>query len=420
MKIGGVKIINLDSLKGKFDLTEVWENIENGVLLDCQQDFVRQKADLAEPIVKVLEVLDKDRELEELVFSFYQNGNWNLEGLEEVLKPFSGKSKDHKGNHFYSRNKTIIQNFIRQKQIVWDEKKAGFFYLFLLLMLQVRPRAEILNQDILFLERKLEEEKSNRKEERKGFQMYPYASGVLYLKDGKIVNEKGKQFSPEQEQISFFAYTEKLGIIAFTKQGEISDCTEANLKYEIGNKLKEQEEKRIVMAAAYGSIYLLLIKNGQVISNVKDKIDSWKEIQWVGVGLNSLTAIREKNKNLLELGSDNKITEFSNVKAAYTWSEGICRYGILKENGTFIMDDGIQIEGVCAANIEREGYLYATKETLYFRKFGEKKKVKYQTNEGGRITEVWKYHTKIYFLVEEKQINELEIEVFCEEADGFE
>ena len=78
MKIGGVKIISLDSLKGKFDLTEVWENIENGVLLDCQQDFVRQKADLAEPIVKVLEVLDKDRELEELVFAFYQNGNWNL------------------------------------------------------------------------------------------------------------------------------------------------------------------------------------------------------------------------------------------------------------------------------------------------------------------------------------------------------
>lgn len=57
MKLGGVKIINLDSLKGKFDLEEVWENIENGVLLDCQRELAKQGADLAEIIAEVLETL---------------------------------------------------------------------------------------------------------------------------------------------------------------------------------------------------------------------------------------------------------------------------------------------------------------------------------------------------------------------------
>ena len=265
-----------------------------------------------------------------------------------------------------------------------------------------RPRAEIISEDAVWIQHKLEELSDSEKKievKRISSRMYPYAFGVLYLKDGMIVNEQGKQFSPKQEQIDFFTYTEKLGILAFTKQGEISDCTEATIRYEIEDRLRGEEAK-FVMAAAYGSIYLLLQADGQVISNVQDNMEGWKNICWIGAGLNSITAIRKKNKNLLELGSDSKITEFSDVKAAYTWSEGIYRYGILKENGILIMDDQQQIEGVCAANIEREGYLYVVGTDLFFRRFGTKEAVKYPIAVQGKVVEVCKYRSKFYYLTE--------------------
>ena len=138
MKIGGVKIISLESLKGKFDLKEVWGNIENGVLLDCQRDLAVQGADLAEPIAELLEELEQEEELEKRLAYFYSCRGWDLDGLKQVLKPWSAKSRDHKGNDFYSRNFEMIQNLTERKQIVWDYKKAAFFFLFLLLMLQVR------------------------------------------------------------------------------------------------------------------------------------------------------------------------------------------------------------------------------------------------------------------------------------------
>lgn len=405
MKIGGVKIINLDSLRGKFDLEEVWRNLENGVLLDCQRDFAAQRADLAQQIVEVLEGLEKEEEMEKLVSAFYQDRKWDLDGLERVLKPLSTKSRDHSGNDFYSRNIGVIRNLAEHGKIVWDKKKAALFYLFLILMLQVRPRQEILSEEAFFIQKELGAlAKTEKETKQKGScaRMYPYSSGVFYLSEGKIVNEQGKLFSPEQERIDFFTYTDRLGIIAFTKQGEISDCTEANVRYEIRSRLErlKKEDRRVIMAAACGNIYLLLTANGQVIGNIRDSIEGWKKIRWIGVGLNSITAIREKNGNLLELGSDSKITEFSGVKAAYTWSDGKCRYGILKENGIFIMDDGGQVDGVCAANIDREGYLYTNGTELFFRRFEIWEERKCRIGMEGRIAEVCKYHENIYYWVE--------------------
>lgn len=417
MKLGGVKIINLDSLKGKFDLEEVWENLENGVLLDCQRDLAAQGAELAERIVTVLEELDKEEGLEEMVSEFYQDQKWDFDGLKQTLKPLSMKSRDHSGNDFYSRNIGMIRSLVEHGQIVWDRRKAALFFLFLILMLQVRPRMEISSEEALFIQKKLEVLTSEAKETRQkksSFRMYPYRSGVFYLSDGKIRNEQGKLFSPEQEQIDFFTYTERLGIIAFTKQGEISACTEASVKYEIKSKLErlKKEEQRIVMAAACKSVYLLLTVNGQVVSNVQDNIEEWKKIRWIGAGLNSMTAIREKSGNLLELGSDSKITEFSGVKAAYTWSEGKCRYGILKENGSWIMDDGLQVEGVCAANLDREGYVYVIGTELFFRQYDQVKVVRYSVKENGGITEVCKYRSVVYYWLD--GIGRVEISEFSD------
>lgn len=415
MKLGGVKIINLDSLKGKFDLEEVWGNIENGVLLDCQRDLARQGADLAGQIVTVLESLEREKGLDEVVSDFYRGGKWDLEGLEKGIKPFSTKSRDHSGNDFYSRNREKIQKLVEQGKVDWDGKTAAMFFLFLLMMLQVKPRAEIAAADFVWIHKKLKTLGGGFKEARRvgtGFRIYPYGSGVLYLKEGRIVNQQGRVFSPKEEQIDFFTYTERLGIIAFTKQGEISGCTETDVRYGIERRRAELAGGKIVMAAAYGGVYLLLTADGEVVSNVLDRLEGWKKIRWVGAGLNSITAVREKNGSLLELGSDSKITEFSDVAAAYTWSEGKCRYGILKENQVFIMEDGSTVEGVCAASLDRDGYVYAVGGDVFFRPFeGDERKI-YQVQAGGRIGEVRKYHSKVYFLVDGgtgEEIQEIEL-----------
>ena len=66
------------------------------------------------------------------------------------------------------------------------------------------------------------------------------------------------------------------------------------------------------------------------------------------------------------------------------------------------MDDGVRVEQVLAANIEREGYVYAVKDTIYFRRFGEKQEVSYLTALEGTIAEVWKYRDRLYFLTEKE------------------
>lgn len=416
MKLGGVKIINLDSLKGKFDLEEVWGNLENGVLLDCQKELAVQGAELAKQMVNVLEELDKEEGLEEIVSGFYRDSEWDLDGLRQVLKPLSAKSKDHSGGDFYSRNSERIRKLVEQGEIIWNRKKAALFFLFLILMLQVRPRKEITGEDILFMQKELktsQKEAGNIEKTEDRRRLYPYGSGVFYLFEGKIVNEKGICVSPKQEEIDFFTYTERLGIIAFTKQGELSACTEANIRYEIRRQLEpfEKKEQTIVMAAACHTIYALLTGSGRVISNVKDKIEGWKKIRWIGVGLNSMTAIREKTGNLLELGSDSKMTEFSSVRAAYTWSEGICRYGILKEDGSWMMDDGFTATGVQTGYLDREGYLYVMGTDIIFRQYGMQNEVIYQV--GKRIMEVCKYRNTVFYRLEEECVRQVSISEFC-------
>lgn len=418
MKLGGVKIINLDSLKGKFELKEVWENIENGVLLDCQRDLAIQGAELSEPIVKVLEGLDTEEGLEEIISGFYREQEWDLDGLRQVLKPFCAKSKDHSGNDFYSRNIGIIRNLVEQGQIAWDKRKAALFFLFLILMLQVRPRMAISKEEVLFIQKELGSlggKTEERKEAGNGRRLYPYEGGVFYLLDGKIVNERGTLFSPIQEEIAFFAYTKRLGIIAFTVQGEISDCTEANVRYEIRCRLDtlKKEEQRVVMVAACYTVYVLLTVSGRVISNVQDCLEGWKKIRWVGAGLNSVTAIRERSGNLLELGSDSRITEFSGVRAAYTWSEGKCRYGVLKEGGSWIMDDGFVADGVCAGNLDRDGYVYAVGRELIFRRYGEGGIIRYRIGGDREVVEVCKYRAFVYYRLEGEEIGRVAVSEFC-------
>lgn len=402
MKIRGVYIATLGMLRKHFCLQEVWETIDNGMLLDCQKRLARQNAYAARETAQLLEAYDGKDDLAEVVSAFYCGGEWDLEGLEHALAPLLIKSRDHNGNHFFSRNRKGMQQVVYSERIVWETGKAALFYLFLLLMLQKDPQGEIAKEDFRFLCTSLEtvpSEWGTAGGKNRIPRLCSSGSGVFYLKEGTIYDADSHAVSPENEKIGCFAYTEDLGLLAFTEQGMVSACTELDVKYEIAGALQKRQHVRVVMAAAYGELYVLLLDDGTIVSNVEDPVTEWNDLYWVGAGLNSITAIRGRNRCVIELGSDSRLSEFSDVSAVYTRSvEGDCRYMVLKENGVLVMDDGEMETDVDAAVIDQDGYIYAVGEEIIFRKFDSKTKKSDRLADvaGGRILELCKSRSHIY------------------------
>lgn len=414
MKLKGINITNLAAYRNYFTLEEVWETIDNGVLLRFQKDLVRQEEktgrgeaiqpgeSVARVIVRLLEACEARSGLPDVISDIFVNGEWDLERMEGKLEPISSRSRDHSGNCFYSRNDQGIRKFINRKGIAWTDRKAVLFCLFLLGFLQVRPQEEISEQDFAFIGKKLDcvpdqEEYAAGKET--DMRIYPYGSGFLFLKQGKILDEKNRPVSPMEEKIACFAYTEDLGMIAFTEQGEASACMGPTVRYEIGERKKEAgaEKEKVIMAAACANIYLLLLENGNILTNVLDSLGGWQDIRWIGAGLNSITAVTGNRRSLLELGSDIRLQEFSDVRAAYTWSgDGMKKYAVLKESGVLIMDDGGMAENVDAAYIDGRGYLYAAGAEILARRFGGMEKRIYKMPPDYRIAALSRHNDVVY------------------------
>lgn len=407
MKLKGIHITNLASYRSYFTLEEVWETIDNGVLLRFEKDLVRQEQlqpdkSVAQVIVSLLEAYETKSGLPEPISDLFLNGEWDFEAMERRLEPLSSKSRDHSGNCFYSRNAQGIRKLISRSGIAWTERKAALFSLFLLCVLQVRPQEEIPEEDYTFIGDKLGSMPGHGEHaagKEADMCIFPYGSGFLFLEQGKIFDEKERMISPAGERIICFAYSQDLGILAFTQQGTASACMEPTVRDEIEEKKRESgtEKEKVIMAAACANIYLLLLENGNILTNVLDSFRGWQDIRWIGAGLNSITAVTGNRRSLLELGSDTRLLECSDVRAAYTWSgDGEQRYAVLKENGVLIMDDGEMAEKVVTAYIDKRGYLYATGAGIFIRRFGERKKLGCEIPSDCRIAALCRNDDVIY------------------------
>lgn len=460
MKLNGIRILNTGSLRQHFNLPEVWAQTDNGVLRECEEELAARgegtaEGALAGKIAGLLKAYETEEGLTAGLSGVYRDGTWDFSALKEALWPFLAKSRDHAGTDFYSRNGAGIRKLTGAGAPAWNEKAAALCYGFLLLMLQVRPRGVITEEEIALAASKLraltgeteiwraegaDEGSPSVHDQRHrsagcgegategvvaeafghpdgsaqvrgpgsvvaegaaagGARLYPCESGVLYLKEGRIINSRNRLLSPENEQIACYAYTKELGLIAFTREGELSACVEPGVRYEILRGLSgfQGDAGRIVMAAACGKIFILLTDRGTVFSNVQEELTGWKDIRWVGAGLNSITAVRGVGRSLLELGSDGRLTEYSGVRAAATRSADRHRYAVLKEDGTLLMDDGAMAGSVSAANLCREGYVYASGSTLFFRAYGSDTVQKYTVPEKGMAVEVCRYRSDIYY-----------------------
>lgn len=420
MKLEGIRISNVGSFRKHFNLSEVWKCVDNGVLAEFEMGITGDGQALAKEIADLLGAFQKTEQLSEKICNFYKNYEWNTEELRQSLKPYSQKSLDQKRTDFYTRNREIIEYFTGLDAIKWNNKKAGYFYFFLLIMLQVRPREVIEEDAINFIKEKLYQIPDEKKQEsdETDTRIYPYEAGVLYLRDGRIFNGQKHGISPAEEWIESYAYTDEIGLIAFTREGEISACTEGNTRYEIEKKIKREckAEEKIIQVSAYGSIYILLTNLGNVLTNVEDDIKEWKDVRRVNAGLNSLTAIRGNARSILQLGMNQRLTEYSDVQAVYTKSGEGMNYAVLKTNGILITDDGYKEEKVTAIGLSGKGYFYSVGRELFRRDYGTEVKFKWEIpllegmdeteRKDGRIVEICPCRGCVYFryIYEDKEL----------------
>lgn len=381
MKLNGVVIYNLEGLKENFNLQEIFKNIEIGTFREFQLELEKDGIAAAKEILQALDFYEGKQPF--LAAFFYEN-RLNLTELERVLEPVAIHSFGMDKKNFFSCNAQMIQRLAAFLGDAGTKAQAVELYLFLLIYVQAHPREEIPMEAETWIKDRLNFLKATGNAHIPEKDSYLSAEHiktdgwmaslpkiciqgckVLLLEQGRIwvLDDRGRREFSLEEEIAGYAYSDSLGLIAFNKEGRLCPSTRGDIRSRV------PLDERIDMAAAFGDHYLLLTDAGHVISDV-DLGKEWEELCWVGAGLNSITGIRRKGRGVMQMGSDSRLTDFSDVKAIYTRSIGRSyRYALLRMNNTLITDDGEVIEHVSAANLWENGYIYAVCRKIYMREF---------------------------------------------------
>lgn len=192
---------------------------------------------------------------------------------------------------------------------------------------------------------------------------------IRFDEDGEKDNRKSAVLSSDSEYIISFAYTENWNFIAISAQGTLWQRSNG----EIMEEWKEKGLPKLTMAAAYGTIYLLLTQDGRIISNVKE-LEMEADVRWVGAGLNSVSWITGDACALHSSVQSCEDACLTGVCAAWT-REGNhpseTQWAALKQDGTLYYMAGEKvyyIPNIFAADITKEGVLIADKDGLFVSK----------------------------------------------------
>ena len=380
MKLKDIKIVNIGGFRNHFDLPNIWENIENGTLLEFEKNELNaQTTDAVKEITEILKRYEEGR-LDEIEMECLDGDCLLKETLKKKLKETAKSSRSHDGSDFCTRNADFLDEMAQEKTAGWNPQAAAVFYLLLLLMIQGNPRGKISKEEKRFIKETVSRFQTHKpiwKEEDTGGTLADGGeAGILYLEEGKVVNHEGKTVLEEKE-LAGFAYASGIGVIGYRRDGRLAMQTPVQIRWHVEDaekKLREQgDEVQIAMASAYGQNFALLTKKGNLITNIaSEKIRRWKEIHWIYVGLNSIAAIVGKNRMIEQIGSAQELSaNFTDVKAVFTRTDRERRYAVLENSSVMTTDDGAVIKSVTAVELNRCGYLYAVQDRIIFRRFDE-------------------------------------------------
>lgn len=384
MKLNGANMLNIEMVakewrKPDFDFQDIWNNIEYGTFLQFEETVKKECTQytgsgketvsyrIVTEIVECLQMLPRGGEATEPAFLI--DGRLDRNALLDVLEPLKDNSFFAQ-MYFVQRNEHTLDELIGAVSTQCSVRQAYTLYLFLLLQLQCLPKEKIREQDAAFILQLLTEDSS-------GPAPFEARPSRMCLCNGMVLRCIGKEIScnklrgggwtsfyRDEEEIAGFAYTEELGLIAFTVGGKLCDCTATGIR-------KAAEGKRIVMASAYGRQYILLAEDGTVVSSLPIGDSAiWQKVSWVHMGLNSASGISGLQNSAIQHGSEMN-TDYTDVKTVVTRSsDGKKRYAVLTNDGVLNFDQGKGVEDVTEVCMGIRGYVYVRDGSVYLREYG--------------------------------------------------
>lgn len=364
-------ILSVEMMAQNFCMLELWENAQNGTLYTFEKEAEDTDQHLRIEILKTLENMWDGKKPE-----FVETG-LNLKKMQEHLKEFSSGSRSIQDKKdFFSRNWSEIEDitFSLQKNCTFGQ--AWQLYLLLLLQLQARPKQVLQEKDRFFLrdcfERKetMQEVVLDQTEEARKICMI--RSTLVYAQESCVFALKGGKWEllyQGEKRIQNLAFCESYGLMICLEDGSMPIQTHPEIKKMVqGHKIK--------MVSSFGSQFALLTQEGDLLTNLriseeeKKIYHQWKPITWMQVGLNSLSGVCGKLKSGIQIGSDKKIEDFTDIKRTDTRTDEMRHFMILRENGMLYSEQGRIAEEVCAGCLTKDGCGYVQKDITKEGKMG--------------------------------------------------
>lgn len=365
---------NLGSLFSQENTWEdIWDAVDSGMLWQWE---TRLEKDCLQPIV--LDALTARDRMDRPAFMTENNGlDWTqIRGIFE---------QDSLMGAFYVAEIDPILNCMQRLSCVreqtgdsqWMVLRMWDIFLFLLLHIQCR-QDRILPHNVVQLEQRI---RKLKREIDEADRLCVSDADVRLLCDGQILcwNAKSGMYAKPVlygDNLQGFAYPGKLGLIAFSKNGDLlaSDSTVSDAMH----------GRAVTMASSWGTGYALLAADGCVVTNIPGKaiqeaVDEWVDIRFVSAGLRSIAGIKGSLRHPVQAGLQDDRTfkryaALEDAASVHTFFSAPQRTGeasrncftILLRNGELYLDSGQRTGQYTAASLGPDGYVFSSKEHLFF------------------------------------------------------
>ena len=356
-------ILSVEMMAQNFCMNELWNNAQNGTLYTFEKEAEDTDQYLRIEILNTLENMWDGKKPE------FMGKGLDLNKMQGYLEKFSSGSRSVQDRKdFFSRNWDQIENIAFPLQENCTFEQAWQLYLLLLLQLQARPKYVLQEKDLLFLrdcfgkkEKKQVSVLDQTEENGKvcmvhGTLLYAQGECIFALKCGKW-----ELLYQGEKEIQDFTFCESYGLIICLDDGSLPVQIHPEIK-------KLAQGYKMKKVSSFGSQFALLTQDGKVLTNLRiseeEKIwySQWKHVTWMRVGLNSLSGFCGNLKSGIQIGSDKRIEDFTDIKMTDTRTDEACHFMILRENGMLYSEQGRIAEEVCVGCLTKDGCWYMQKD----------------------------------------------------------
>lgn len=341
-----------------------------------------EKNDCSSPISRELVLLrDPDREVPKEYLALFASLQNRGKDSAQILRGILDRHLKGGGKDFWDHNGDFLRKIL--DGVIWNEKNCRLLCGYLLLFIQLsKSRTEMLDCEKQLLINELYHEEDAG--EVSGRLICPNGAGgicclrkdgiynIEYAGDGSCTAEK---MAIGERRIVSFAMLSGKYLLAVDIAGKLISESEA-----AAEQWRQKGCPPLKSVAACGPLYQMLTESGEIITNVKGFARNMKGVRQIGAGLNSLSAVKGDQKELVttfDLASEVDEDMLVGVREARTrveYDPKTVSWLILQEDGTLWFSDGegiLKDEEVEKADLCRSGVFYVQGHTLWRYYYGD-------------------------------------------------